>query len=148
MSYNYCAYGSDTNTDNTSILSLEGATTIRPEIYDIIIGSRATPADYACGFEFQRFTVAGAGTTVTPAALKPGDPAAKSTVLQALSSEPTYTASAYLLYFALNQRATFRWVAAPKSGLKIPATSGNGIGLQCDTPSTAFVNEACIHFEE
>ena len=59
------------------------------------------------------------------------DPAAVSVCGKNHTVEPTYTAIASLLDIALNQRATFRWVAAPGSELMAPATAANGIGLQC-----------------
>lgn len=101
----------------------------RPSIYDIIIGSDATPADNASRFNFQRQTTSGTATAITPQAIDPADPAAQALGYQQSTVGGTLTASAFLLTIALNQRASFRWVAAPGSELRIPATSGSGLGI-------------------
>lgn len=148
MGRKYSVNGSDTNTSNTTILGVTGATTIKPVIYDIILGSKAAPADYAAGYEIQRYTAAGTATAVTPQPLDPDDPASLASAGKIHTVEPTYTSGEILLYFSLNQRATFRWVAAPDGGLIIPATAANGLGIRVDSASTAFTVEACMHFEE
>lgn len=107
-------------------------TAIRPMIYDIFVGSTATPADNAARFQIQRSTTAGSTptTTLTPQAIDPGDPAATAVGYQGtFGTNPTLTASAFLLNWSQNQRATVRWVAAPNSELIIPATSNNGLAL-------------------
>ena len=53
--------------------------------------------------------------------------------------EPTYTAAAIVLMIPLNQRATFRWVAAPGSELVAPATAANGFGIQTTTSSAVAI---------
>lgn len=148
MARRYAIDGSKTNTNNETILALEGGTAIRPKIYEWSVSSRATPADEACGYQLERFTADGTSTSVTPQALDPGDPAATATAGENYTAEPTYTANAILYAVNVNQRATFRWVAAPGSEFIIPATSGNGIGLVAATPTSAFAVEATILFEE
>jgi hypothetical protein len=110
-------------------LSLTGGTTIRGEIYDMIIGFSGTPADNSFQIYVQRTTAAGTGTTLAGQALEPADPAAITTCLKSLSAEPTYTAAAIVFHLGLNQRASHRWIADPRAPLKIPATSNNGLGL-------------------
>src|SRR5690348_2288983 len=85
----------------------------RAKIYDVILGSEATPADAALLFTFRRCTAAGTNTSVTPQPLDPADFATEFDAGENHSAEPTYTAGAILLNIPLNQRATFRWVAAP-----------------------------------
>jgi hypothetical protein len=136
----YAIDGQDTNTANTTILGVDaGGTARRVKIYDFLLGSDATPADNAAEYHLQRYTVDGTSTAVVPLALDPADPAALCEAGEAHSIEPTYTADAVLMNLALNQRATFRWVAAPGSELVIPATSDNGIGLR-SIAVTAAVN--------
>lgn len=148
MGRRYSGYGSDTNTNNTTQIELRSATTIRPRIYDFLIGSSATPADNAGEYVFRRTTTAGtAGSTFTPVALDPGDPASLATFNVNHSAEPTYTAASDLLHFATNQRATFRWVAAPMGELVLPAAA-NGAGLLSITPSTAVAMHYQVHWEE
>ena len=92
MGRRYSGYGTDTNTASTTQVELRSATTIRPRIYDFLIGSAATPADNAGEYVFRRTTTAGtAGSTFTAIALDPGDPASLATFPVAHSAEPTYT---------------------------------------------------------
>lgn len=131
-----------------SVLGLEGATTVRPEIYDVIFGSTATPADNALQWLLQRFTAAGTATSVTPLALDPADPAALAVGGENHTAEPTYTANAILLNISANQRSTQRWVAAPGGELKIPASANNGIGVQPVHSSFTGSVEVTIHYAE
>lgn len=118
------------------------ATTVRPMIYDVTMGSDSTPADNAATFAFQRGTTAGTwggagGAAITPQAVDPGDPAALATGNQGISSVgPTLTANAFILQWSQNQRATFRWVAAPGSELKLPAAV-NSLNLMNRVASAA-----------
>jgi hypothetical protein len=135
---------------NKSILTLISATTIRPMIYDVVIGSVATPADQAARFYLARFTAVGTeGSGFTPVALDPADPAALADYgCGVFTGEPTYTANAILLQISLNQRATFRWVAAPGGELKAPATASNGIGCYSLSSSSTQAHEVSFHHEE
>ena len=149
MGRRYSIDGQDTNTATTTILGLTSASTVRPAVYDLISGSDATPADNAAEYNLQRYTAAGTSTGVTPQALDPNDPAALAAAGEAHSAEPTYTANAVLLNYAHNQRATFRWVAAPSGELKLPATAANGVGIQSITVAGSGVNmNATIHHVE
>lgn len=149
MSNSYSTFGSDTNTDNTTIIQLTGGTGVRPAIYDIIVSSRAAPNDYAVGYEFNRSTAAGTGGSApTPQKLDPGSPAAETTVLVGPTGEGTYTANEVVLFIAKNMRVTYRWIAAPRGELIIPATASNGIGMVADTPTTAYSEFANIHWFE
>lgn len=121
----------------------------RLRVYDAIIGSEATPADAAILWSFRRCSAAGTSTGVTPQNL---DPASATTEYDSGTNhtiEPTYTASAFLLNIPLNQRATFRWVAAPGGELVMPATASNGFGIETDTISTGTpIITATIHADE
>lgn len=146
----YSIDGQDTNTATTTILGVDaGATARRVKVYDLLLGSDATPADNAAEYNLQRYTVDGTSTAVTPQALDPADPAALAEAGEAHSVEPTYTANAVMLNIASNQRATIRWVAAPGGEIVVPATADNGVGLQSITVGGSAVNTvATIHFEE
>jgi hypothetical protein len=120
----------------------------RAKVYDWTIGCGASPADNAFTHIAQRCTTAGTGAAKTPNALDAADTLATTIVAKdTITADPTLTASAFLLWKALNQRATFRWVAAPYGELIIPATASNGIvfGLSSATP-TSFDYDAM--FEE
>lgn len=149
MGRRYSIDGQDINTAGTSILGLTSAATIRPKVYDLILGSDATPADNAAEYVLQRYTAPGTLTSVTPQALDPGDPSSLASAGEAHSAEPTYTANAIMLQWAQNQRATFRWVAAPGGEIVLPATANNGVGVQVIGIAGSAVNvNCCIHFEE
>ena len=129
-----------TGSTTAALWNLVGATTTRVRIFDFISGSEATPADNAFRFSFQRTTVNfGTPTAVTPVALDPADPASLALFSTPGGTAVTATAGAILLQLSHNQRATFRWVAAPDSELVIPATSAAGICLM-PTISNASVN--------
>lgn len=148
MARRYSVDGQDTGTAGTSILAVTSAATIRPKIYDVVVGSDAAPADQAAEYVLQRYTAAGTATAVTPRALDPADPSSLASAGEAHSVEPTYTADVIMLQFALNQRATFRWVAVPGGEIVLPATAANGVGLQVIGTTSAFNTNACFHFEE
>lgn len=126
----YSVAAQDTNTAGTTQVGVTSAATIRPWIYDLVCGSDATPADNAAEYVLQRDTAAGTSTAFTPVALDPASPASLAAAGQNHSAEPTYTAAGLLLNWAQNQRATFRWVAAPESEIIFPATAANGGGVQ------------------
>ena len=134
----------------TASLGTIGADATRPrrgKWYDIIFGSEASPADNAFRYIVQRCTALGTSTSVTPQALDPADAATESDAGENHTIEPTYTANAILLAIGLNQRATFRWVAAPGGELVYPATASNGLGVQTPTASTVSIT-ATVHYEE
>ena len=149
MARRYSVSGTDTNTAATTQLGITSTAAVRPKIYDLIIGSVATPADNAGEYFLQRYTAAGTSTPVTPQALDSGDPAATATAGVNHSAEPTYTANAILLRPSTNQRATFRWVAAPGGELILPATAANGIGLLANAiGGSAVAMSYVLHYEE
>lgn len=148
MGRRYSGYGSDTNTASTTQVELRSTTAIRPRIYDLLVSSNATPADNSGEYVLKRSTTIGTSTSFTPVALDPGDPAATATFGVNHSAEPTYTANSDLLHFATNQRATFRWVAAPMGELVLPAAA-NGVGLfAVAVGGSAVAMQYTIHFEE
>ena len=125
MARSYSVNGNATNTASATLplFNIVSAATVRPKVYDILMGSDATPADNAGKYAMQRGTTAGTpGSSVTPQAIDTGDPAALASAgLAVFTIGPTLTANAFLLQWAQNQRATFRWVAAPTKELVLPA---------------------------
>ena len=149
MGMRYAGHGAAAAGTNKTLLALISATTVRPRLYDLILGSGAAVADVTTKYHLERFTAVGTeGSGFTPIALDPADPAAKSDYGVAHTAEPTYTASAHLLAISLNQRATFRWIAAPGSELIAPATANNGIGLQSQASTGTPTCEAVMLHEE
>jgi hypothetical protein len=131
-----------------SLLGLVSTSAIRPEIFDMILGSSATPADNANVWCLQRFTAAGTNTGYVPPPLDPGDPACTAVGAITFSGEPTYTAVKILFRAALNQRATHRWIADPRGPLKFPATASNGGGLYVVNASFTGAVDGTVFFNE
>lgn len=153
MSRKYSIHGEAISNDPAapnSLLTLVSAATIRPEIFEVIVGCSAAPADNAARYHVQRFTAAGtsAASPPTPQALDPADPGPLATAGHNHSADPTYTAGAILLQLPANQRVTARWLANPGCELKAPATAANGLGLRCAAGSAAFNVDPMIHFYE
>jgi len=133
---------------NLPIINVTGSASIRCKIYDLIIGSDANPADVASEFNMIRTTDVGVGgTALTPAPLDPLTVAASGSAKGGtFTTAPT--TGAVLLMIALNQRATFRWIAAPGSELITSAAANAGIEL-LSVGSTATPNiNATILWEE
>lgn len=132
----------------TTVLHITGGTGLRVRVYDWTIGCSGTPADNAIFWVVQRYTVAPTSTSVTPTALDPADAAAEGAAGENASGEGTYTAATELFEQGINQRATYRWVAAPGGELIVPATSANGIGIRVKHASYTGAAEASMHHEE
>lgn len=120
----------------------------RLKFYEYIFGSEASPADNSFLYIVQRCTTAGTLTGVTPSPLDPADAATESDAGENVTIEPTYTANLVLLAIGLNQRATFRWVAAPGSELVTPATASNGMGIQTTTASAVAISATVLAQEQ
>src|SRR5690348_14276698 len=74
-----------------SVGNIISTTAIRPKIYDLSIGTEATPADNYSVWQAARSTQATAGTStpVTPQALDSGDPSSTATAANNYTAEPT-----------------------------------------------------------
>jgi hypothetical protein len=121
-----------TNTTSTTapMWYLTGGAVSRLVLYDLVVGSDATPADNYAEFAIRRTTTAGTTTTTfTPTLLDPANGAAAGVFVLTASAQPTITANSDLLNIPINQRATFRWVANPGGELIVPATAGNGLAF-------------------
>lgn len=139
-----------TNTATKILQSLCGTASVRPMIYDFLIGSHATPAEQAAQYSFLRTTATGTTATalVVPQALDPGDPACSSVAAQGTyATDPTTTGVA-LLNIALNQRATQRWVCAPGSEIVLAASVSNGVGLKAVAGTAAYTVDTTVMFQE
>jgi hypothetical protein len=120
----------------------------RFQLYDLMVGSDATPADNASLWEVQKRTgTATAGSSVTGQPLDDSD-TIPSTLVGNQAPTVNGAGSGVKLSIPLNQRATFRWVAAPGSEIVSPATTSNGYGIATPTAqgtvqgvATVLVNE-------
>lgn len=124
-----------------------GSTAVRPRIYEWTAGAAATPADQYAWVKLRRTTAAGtAGSSPTPAPLDNQEVAAVCTAGITHSAEPTGSTT---LYDApINQRATYRWVAAPDSEIIGTASSANGLSLSRHESSASFELTATVLFME
>ena len=138
----YAITGTDTNTAATTQVGMTATAAVRPELYDVLVSSVATPADNCCEFFVQRHTAAGTSTGFTPVALDSGDPASTTTAGVNHTVEPTYTASSIPLRVAVNQRNTLRWVARDGSEIRCPATAANGVSFLANAIGGSAVTQA------
>ncbi len=115
-----------------TLISVTGAQSAprRGKIYDVLVGTNGTPADNYMEWIIQRVTVPSTGSAITAQALDPADAAALATSVANSTTEGTVTAASELFYVGVNQRASYRWVAAPGSEFVWPATSCAGFVLR------------------
>jgi hypothetical protein len=142
-----------TNTGSKTLQQLVGSTSIRFQVYDIVISAGGVaPADNAAEYQLKRLTAGGTVTSFLPVALDSADPASLMTTSTAstgfsATGEPTYTAGAVLLDIGVNMRATFRWVARERSEICTPAST-NGLGLFVNAVNSAFATNVTTLTEE
>ena len=127
----YKSSGSQTLTDSivTALAIGSNAGTVqRNWIHEYTIANVGTPADLVTLHTVQRTTAIGTQTAVTPTVMDFADRAAQADVGENHTGEPTYTAAEELDEVPLNNRALYRWVAAPGWEIVCPATAGDGVG--------------------
>lgn len=149
MARNYSVVGSNTaSAAPQSLIGLLSGTGARPRIFDIVVGSHATPADTAVQYTLTRFTAAGTSTAYTPLPLDAGDVAAIAVAGVTHTVEPTYTATGNLLWIPLNLRATFRYVASPGAEFVGTAGAATGMGFRLLTGGSSLVSDGTVLFFE
>lgn len=133
-----------------SLLGVTGATsaTRRTKWYDLLIGTNGTPADNYMQFTVDRVSGNSSATSYTPLPLDPADGAAVSTCTVNSSTFGTITSDTTLWYVGINQRASYRWVAAPGSELVMPATSSAGAQLRVLSGGYTGTVTATLLFQE
>jgi hypothetical protein len=126
-----------------------GATTLRRAwIYDVMFGVDGTPADNVLVYKIDRQTSTGTRSAAVGAPLDSGDAAALITAGVNTTIEGIITAASQLIEIAVNQRASYRWVAAPGGELVVPATNVAGLGLRAKSPAYASTCTATAHYWE
>lgn len=132
-----------------SLTAATGATTLRrAQIYEVSFGADGTPADNALVYKLDRQSTVGTGTSATPTPLDAGDAAALITGNVNSTIEPTVTANTQLIELPVNQRASYRWCAAPGGELVVPATNTTGIGVRAKSPAYTGTAMATLHYVE
>jgi len=147
----YFGGGAAPTGSDLAMINLESAATIRPAIYDVVVGCEATPADLAADFKLQRTTAVGTEASgFTPVALDPADPPSLADIgVDFNGGQPTKTANAFLLQFSMNQRNTFRWVCGSGKEIIAPATASNGICMNSSSVSSGTTTyETTFHWFE
>lgn len=128
-------------------LTSSSATPRRIKVYDVLIGTNGTPADNFIEWDISRVTAASTSTFVAAPPLDAADAAA--ITLAAINSSTFGTISVpNLFYVGVNQRASYRWVAAPGGELVSPATSANGFQLRTRSGGYTGTATGTINFEE
>lgn len=116
-------------------LTAATATLTSAEVFDVMFGADGTPADNVITYDISRQTAAGTSTAVTPNPLDLSKRAAGTVASACFTAEGTVTAASSVLSIAVNQRASYRWVAAPGSELIIPATNLAGFAMRAKSPA-------------
>lgn len=120
---------------------------VRALVQEFDVGSNATAADNVITYDVSRkdATTAGTSTGGTTVATDSTFRASSATTAYNYSAEPTTYTSLFTL--ALNQRASYRWVASPGSELVLPATSNFAIGLRALSNATPTVTAMMLFIE-
>ena len=129
-------------------ISSSSVTPRRLKIYDVLIGTNGTPADNFIEWDISRITAASTSTFLAAAPVDPADAAALCLATVNSSTFGTITTGTNMFYVGVNQRASYRWVAAPGGELVSPATNGNGFQLRARSGGYTGTATGTIHFEE
>ena len=138
----------DGATGTDAVGELLGVTTVRGRIYDLLFGHGSAPADTVIKWEVPRATTSATGSAATGNALDLDAPSADILAEEEVTVGPTVTADSQLLDFPLNQRATFRWVAAPGGELVIPASATGAIFFNASSAAYTGIATVTAHWEE
>lgn len=131
------------------LVSLVASATVRRlKIYDILIGTNGTPADNFVEWDVSRVTTASSLTILAATPLDAADASALTTAAVNSSISGTITTGTNVFYVGINQRASYRWVAAPGSELVGPAVSSNGFQLRTRSAGYTGTATATVLFQE
>lgn len=127
----------------------------RGKLYDLAIGTNGTAADNSMEWDIARvtagstFVYAGIVSSIGQQQLDPADAnMAAFAVVNSTSENFTVTANSNLFYLGMNQRASYRWVAAPGSELVWPAASSAGLVLRARSAAYTGTATAAVYFSE
>lgn len=123
----------------------------RARLMEIELGNASSPADNAFIFIIQQISglTTIAGTTKTPAFQDQADTLASTIVCKdtITADGSLLTAGAFALNWAVNQRGSVRYVAAPGTEIVIPATASNGFLIGVSAASTTTQAASCTFLE-
>jgi hypothetical protein len=145
--------GTQQNTTTTYVGALIGlasstSTPRRIKVYDVLIGTNGTPADNFLEWDISRITASSTSTVLAAQPLDPADATALTVATVNSSTFGTITTGSNVFYVGINQRASYRWVAAPGGELVAPATSSAGFQLRTRSGGYTGTATGTLHFEE
>lgn len=132
----------------------------RGKLYDILVGTNGTPADNYMEFDATIVTMGtssvlagGVSSVSSNAMLDPADAYGYVAMAGINSSvETAFTAVTEKWYVGINQRASYRWVAAPGSELVYPAassaTGSNGYAIRARSGGYTGTATCTLLFQE
>lgn len=129
----YRVAGSQVTIDiNKTAVNLISAATCRPRIGEIRLATTGAPGTEApVSARGQLTTADGIGTAVVPQPADSADPASIATAKSNYTTEPTYKVGDNLFNWKFNPRSIVQWAAYdPRAEIIVPATAGNGFGVQ------------------
>lgn len=124
------------------------ATLRRGKIYDILFGTNGTPADNYVEYDLSQQTAVGTSTTVTVQKADQADGAPGVVGSVNFTAEGTITANTNAIYIGVNQRASYRWVAAPGGEIVYPATNLAGYAFRARSAAYTGTATATLHVDE
>lgn len=138
------------STSYKTLASLTSSTAAAPLrrawIYDVTFGADGTPADNVLVYKLDRQSDVGTGTAGAAAPLDGADAVYLGIETCNNTIEPTVTGDTELIEIPVNQRASYRWVAAPGGELVVPATNTTGIGARAKSPAYTGTAICALHF--
>lgn len=109
----------------------------RGKLYDYNFGCTTAADDGVTDYVVRRVTGSATGSAVTPAPLDAADAATEMDAKDTVTADAASFAAGTLLdRQPLNNRAGYRWVAAPGGELVFPATASNGLSIGLSAAST------------
>jgi len=150
-SYGVAFTGAVGSATHTQLGIWEPATPLsRFRLFEFGISASPAPADNTTRFTVNRFATAPTGGTALSGANLPpldvGEPASAALGMGGATGGDVI--GSQLMMVSVNQRATFRWVAAPTKELVNLITTLNGIGLYAAYQSGAYNVDVYIMWDE
>lgn len=149
MSDKYAATGVEAAVSASlqSCLQITGAATFRGKVYDFTISQSGTPEDSSVQWTLDRFSVAPTDTAVPEVPLDSAAPASAADAGEDGGTTGTITATTEMFDQDINERAAYRWVAAPGGEIIMPAST-NGVLLRVASGAYTGTANATMHWEE
>ena len=129
-------------------LTAATATLTSATLFDIEFSAEGTPADNVMEWDVSRQTAAGTITAATPTANHPTRRACGTVGGVNATAEGTITAGSSVFYVSSNQRASYRFVAAPGAELIIPNVNLAGFAIRARSSAYTGTIAVGAYFSE